>query len=140
MQSTSSSCPPAESNARLSSESITTTSAHHGPLCSQPEPLSPRTSSAVLPQVDKPLIRHDSANDVHQEASLDPVPNPSFDSDHGLTTLAFPSTTWSSCPSPRRTTSCSGSGPNLTPSAPVTRLESQHWPVLPPISPVRGEK
>ncbi|XP_054876307.1 uncharacterized protein LOC129351480 isoform X2 [Poeciliopsis prolifica] len=32
----------------------------------------------------------------------------------------------------------SGSVPGLSPSPPPSRLDSQHWPVLPPISPKRG--
>ncbi|XP_014855266.1 PREDICTED: hyphal wall protein 1-like isoform X2 [Poecilia mexicana] len=32
----------------------------------------------------------------------------------------------------------SGSGPKLSPSPPPSRLDSQRWPVLPPISPKRG--
>lgn len=134
------SCPPAGSTPRRSSTNITTTPALYEPLFGQPKPLSPRPTSGVLPQSDKPLSRRESTNNLHQDASLDPFPNPSLDSDHGLITLAFPSTTWSSCPSPQRTTPHSGSGPNLTPSASVTRLESHRWPVLPPITPVRGEK
>ncbi|KAE8281300.1 hypothetical protein D5F01_LYC20278 [Larimichthys crocea] len=86
--------------------------------------------SGVLPQSDKPL----SIGRESTDASLDPALNPSLD----LLTVAFPSATWSSCPSPEETTPRSGSGLKLTPSASLTRLESHHWPVLPPISPVRG--
>ncbi|XP_041637040.1 uncharacterized protein LOC121505638 [Cheilinus undulatus] len=77
----------------------------------------------------------------HQAASKELALNPHPDSDPGLVMFAFPSTTWSSCPSPQRTTSArprSASGPKLTPPASVTRPECQHWPVLPPISPIRG--
>lgn len=128
------SCPPTGSSPRGSPMSIADPPA-------RVEPLSPRPASGILSQADKPVSRgRESANHLHQEASAAPVPNRSLDSNHGLITLAFPSTTWSSCPSPRRTTPRSGSEPNLTPSASVTRPGSHRWPVLPPISPVRGEK
>lgn len=133
MQSPLASCPPTGSSRRGSSMNITASPARF-------EPLPPRPASGVLSQADKPPSKGESANNLHQDASGAPVPNPPLDSDRGLITLAFPSTTWSSCPSSQRTTLRSGSGPNLTPSASVTRLESHRWPVLPPISPVRGEK
>ncbi|KAM6961588.1 uncharacterized protein LKV04_020608 [Tautogolabrus adspersus] len=81
-----------------------------------------------------------TTSNLHEPAaSTDPALNPYLDSDPGLVTLAYPSATWSSCPSPLRTTPPrSGSRPKLTPTASVTRLESHRWPVLPPISPVRG--
>lgn len=100
-----------------------------------------------------PSSRHESHP---KEASGGPVSDPLSGSDQCLATLAFPSTTWSSCPSPQRTTPRPGSGPGsglgsgpgpepgpgpgLTLSASVARLESHRWPVLPPISPVRGEE
>ncbi|XP_051248795.1 uncharacterized protein LOC127359114 [Dicentrarchus labrax] len=133
--------PPAGSNPRRSSANTATTPQLYEPLFGQIKPLSTRPTSAVLPQSDKPMSRLESsktAEYLHQDTSLDPALNPSLDSDHGLITLAFPSTTWSSCPSPQRTTPRSGSGPKLTPSASVTQLESHRWSVLPPISPVRG--
>lgn len=101
--------------------------------------LSPLTPHSVLPPSNK-QFGHEIRENLPKEASEGPTSDPFLESDHGLTTLAFPSTTWSSCPSPQRTTPQSGSGLGLTPSAPVARLESHHWPVLPPISPVRGEK
>ncbi|XP_040005299.1 uncharacterized protein LOC120801970 [Xiphias gladius] len=112
------------------------------PLFGQTTLLSPRPTSGLHPNSDKPLSVSKSiktAEDLQQDAFVDPGLNPSLDSDHGLVTLAFPSATWSSCPSPQRTTPCSGSGPKLTPSPAVSRLESHRWPVLPPISPVRGQ-
>ncbi|XP_035536539.1 mucin-5AC-like [Morone saxatilis] len=132
---------PAGSNPRRSSANTATTPQLYEPLFGQIKPLSTRPTSAVLPQSDKPMSRLESsktAENLHQDASLDPALNPSLDSDHGVITLPFPSATWSSCPSPQRTTPRSGSGPKLTPSASVTQLESHRWPVLPPISPVRG--
>lgn len=120
-----------------SATNSTTTPAIYEPVFGQTKPLSPRPTSGVLPQSDKPLsIGHESTENLHRDASLDPALNPSLD----LLTVAFPSATWSSCPSPEETTPRSGSGLKLTPSASLTRLESHHWPVLPPISPVRGEK
>ncbi|XP_044042403.1 uncharacterized protein LOC122871396 isoform X2 [Siniperca chuatsi] len=141
MQSTLASYPPAGSNPRQSSMNTTTTPPLYELLFSQTKPLPPRPMSGVLPQSDKPLSRRESAKtteNLHKDACVDPGLNPSLDSDHGLITLAFPSATWSSCPSPQRTTPRSGSGPKLTPSSSVTQLESHRWPVLPPISPVRG--
>lgn len=135
MQSPLASYPPAASNPRQSSTNATTAPLLYEPLFGQTKLLSPRPTSGLLPQ-SVSLSRRESAKtteNLHQVSSVD-------HSDHGLITLAFPSATWSSCPSPQRTTNRSGSGPKLTPSASVTRLESHRWPVLPPISPVRGEK
>lgn len=132
--------PPSGSDPRRSSPCVSTTPALCEPLFEQPEPVLSRPTSGVPPHSDKLKSRCESANNLPRDVSADPAPNPSLGSDHGLVPLAFPSTTWSSCPSLQRTTPCSGSGPNLPPSASVARLESQRWPVLPPISPVRGEK
>ncbi|XP_026183221.1 uncharacterized protein LOC113142419 isoform X2 [Mastacembelus armatus] len=110
------------------------------PLCGQTKPLSPRPPSSIPPHSDKPMSSNEStkaAENDHQDSSIDPGLNPPPDSDHGLVTLTFPSTTWSSCPSSQRTTPRSRSGVKLTRSL-VSRLESHRWPVLPPISPVRG--
>ncbi|XP_036976974.1 mucin-5AC isoform X1 [Acanthopagrus latus] len=140
MQSPLASCPPAGSSPRPTSTNITTTPALREPLLGQTKALSPRPTSGVPPQTDIALGRCESpkTKNLHNGASLDPGVNSSSGSDHGPITLAFPSATWSPCPSPQRTTPRSGSGPKLTPSASVTRLESHSWPVLPPISPVRG--
>ncbi|XP_037615720.1 uncharacterized protein LOC119482364 isoform X1 [Sebastes umbrosus] len=138
-QSPSASYSPAGSNLRQSSTNATTTPPLYEPIFCQTKPLSPRPMSGVLPPSDKPLSRCKSTKtreDLHPDASVDAGHHPSLDSDHGLVTLAFPSATWSSCPSPQRSTPRSGSGPKLTPSA--SRLESHRWSVLPPISPVRG--
>lgn len=143
IQSPLASCPPPGSNPRRSSTNTTTPPVLCEPLLGQTKPLSPRPTSDVPPQTDITQSRRESTKtteNLNKGASLDPGLNPSSDSDRGPITLAFPSTTWSSCPSPQRTTPRSGSGPKLTPSASVTRLESHRWPVLPPISPVRGEK
>ncbi|XP_042367685.1 histone-lysine N-methyltransferase 2B [Plectropomus leopardus] len=132
--------PPAISNPLQSSTNATATPPLCKPLFGQTKPLSPRPASAVFPQLVKPLSRHQSAKtteNLHLDVSADPGLHPPLDSDRGLVTLAFPSTTWSSCPSPQSSTRRPGSGPKLTPSA-SDRLESHHWPVLPPISPVRG--
>ncbi|KAM3588125.1 uncharacterized protein V6R79_021835 [Siganus canaliculatus] len=101
---------------------------------------SPRPAPSLLPQLHKPSHRLESdatSETLCPDASVDTGLNPSSESDQGLLNLAFPSATWSSCPSPQRTTSRSGSGPKLTPSASSARLESQRWSVLPPISPSR---
>lgn len=118
----------------------TTTSVPSDP---QTKPFSPRPLSAIHLNSDKPQRSNRSAKvprNVHLEASVAPGDlNLSLDSDQGAA-LAFPSTTWSSCPSQQRTTPRSGSAAKLTPSPSVSRLESHSWPVLPPISPARGEK
>lgn len=134
------SCSLAGSNPCQSSTNIQTIPALSEQIFGQLKPLSPRPTSGVLSPSNKSEIRHESAKYLPKDTFVDPVSNLSLDSDHGLTTLAFPSTTWSSCPSPQRTTPQSGSGPKLTPPDSVARLESHHWPVLPPISSVRGEK
>lgn len=122
----------------------TTTPPPYKPVFGQTKPSpSPRPISSICSHSDKPVSSSRSiktAENLHKDASIDPGLNPSIDSDHGLVTLTFPSTTWSSCPSPQRTTPRSASGAKLTPSPPVSRLESHRWPVLPLISPVRGEK
>ncbi|XP_028256316.1 uncharacterized protein LOC114432486 [Parambassis ranga] len=104
----------------------------------QTKSLSPHLVQGAHPNSDKPLCSSrctDPAENLQLDASMDAGLNPS---DQAHPSLAFPSATWSSCPSPQRTTLRSGSGAKLTPSSPVSRLESQRWPVLPPISPVRG--
>ena len=132
--------PPAGSNLYQSSTNATTTPPLYKPLFGHTTPLTPRPKSGDRPQSDKPLSRHETAKaeNLHRDASIDPALHPSLESDHGLVPLTFPSATWSSCPSPQMTTPRSGSGPKLTPSPSL--LESNRWPVLPPISPVRGEK
>ncbi|XP_034433795.1 uncharacterized protein LOC117757120 isoform X2 [Hippoglossus hippoglossus] len=106
------------------------------PLFGQTKPLSSRPTSRLHPNSDKPLSSRQSTKSLPGDAFVDL--HPSSDSDRGLVTLAFPSATWSSCPSPQTTTPRSGSAAGLTPSPPLSRLESHRWPVLPPISPVRG--
>eukprot|EP00064_Thunnus_orientalis_P021719 superscaffoldBa00006787_g21887 len=135
MQSPLASSPPAESNPHQSTS--TTTPPPCELLFSQTKPLSPRPTSSIRPRSDKPVSSRRSTKNLIQDTSIDPGLNPSLDSDHGLVTLAFPSTTWSSCPSPQRTTYRSGSVAKLTSSPP--QLESHRWPVLPPISPVKVE-
>ncbi|XP_027147733.1 uncharacterized protein LOC113748379 [Larimichthys crocea] len=130
MQSPLASPPEGSIPGRSATSSTTNSRPFYEPVFGPTKPLSPRPMSGVLPQSDKPL----SIGRESTDASLDPALNPSLD----LLTVAFPSATWSSCPSPEETTPRSGSGLKLTPSASLTRLESHHWPVLPPISPVRG--
>lgn len=130
------SCPSPGSSQSCSSVNIPSAATLGDPIFGQLSPFSPHS---VFPPSSDPF-RHESAENVPTEASVGPVSDPFSDSDHCLATLAFPSTTWSSCPSPQRTTPRSGSGPGLTPSASVTRLESHRWPILPPISPIKGEK
>ncbi|XP_031653322.1 uncharacterized protein LOC109896663 isoform X2 [Oncorhynchus kisutch] len=75
---------------------------------------------------------------------LPPYPDPSLDPNLDPTTLAFPSDTWQSCPSPQckiTTRPGSGLGSGLTSSPVVVERQdwtSHRWSVLPPISPVRG--
>ncbi|XP_067438024.1 uncharacterized protein [Thunnus thynnus] len=134
MQSPLASSPPAGINPHQSTS--TTTPPPCEVLLGQTKPLSPRPTSSIRPRSDKPVSSRRSTKNLIQDTSIDPGLNPSLDSDHGLVTLAFPSTTWSSCPSPQRTTYRSGSVAKLTSSPP--QLESHRWPVLPPISPVKG--
>ncbi|KAI9543032.1 hypothetical protein NQZ68_013963 [Dissostichus eleginoides] len=130
--------PPAGANLCQSSTNATTTPPLYKPLFGHTTPLIPRPKSGDRPQSDKPLSRRETAKaeNPHRDASIDPALHPSLESDHGLVPLTFPSATWSSCPSPQMTTPRSGSGPKLTPSPSL--LESNRWPVLPPISPVRA--
>ncbi|XP_029351549.1 uncharacterized protein LOC115037189 [Echeneis naucrates] len=107
------------------------------PLFGQTKPLSSRPTSGLRPHSNKLLRSSKSTRtpeNPNKDAFVVPGLDPSLDSDQGLVTPAFPSATWSSCPSPPR----SGSGAKMTPSPPVSQLEVHHWPVLPPISPVRG--
>ncbi|XP_036800710.1 uncharacterized protein LOC110490429 isoform X8 [Oncorhynchus mykiss] len=75
---------------------------------------------------------------------LPPYSDPSLDPNPDHTTLAFPSDTWQSCPSPQcriTTRPGSGLGSGLTSSPVVVESQdwtSHRWSVLPPISPVRG--
>ncbi|XP_065807649.1 uncharacterized protein [Labrus bergylta] len=131
---------PAGFTPRQSAMNTTATSKLYEPETDSCKPVLSRSASVVNSQTSKPPSRCESLTEnQHQAASTDPALNPHLDSDPGLVTLAFPSATWSSCPSPLGSTPpSSGSGPKLTPTASVTRLESHRWPVLPPISPVRG--
>ncbi|XP_030576571.1 flocculation protein FLO11 [Archocentrus centrarchus] len=136
---------PAKSDLHRSSKdktpAATTPSVPYDPLCSPTKPFSPRPISAIHLNSDKPQSSNRSTKipqNVHLETSVAPADlNLYLDSDQGAA-LAFPSTTWSSCPSQQRTTPRSGSAAKLTPSTPVSWLESNVWPVLPPISPIRG--
>lgn len=124
-------------------QSTTNTTTHptYKPSSGQTKPYLTHPSSSIRSHSNKPTSRSKSskpAENLPQGASIDPGLDPSLPSD--LVTLAFTSTTWSSCPSPQRTTPCSASGAKLSPCPPLSGLESQRWPVLPPISPVRGEK
>ncbi|XP_069556289.1 uncharacterized protein [Brachyistius frenatus] len=146
--------PPAASNLHQSFNNTTTpTSAStstsiststpplYEPPSGQTEPLSPRPTPAVSLNSDGPLSSSqttDAAENLHPEKPVDSGIDPSLDSHRGGATPAFPSATWSSCPSPLWTARRSGSGAKLTPSPPASRLESHRWPVLPPISPIRG--
>lgn len=94
-------------------------------------------SSAVHLLSDDPANVCESEN-LLLDASTDP--HPPSESEPGLALLAYPSATWSSCPSLQRTSRWSGSGPDLPPSPPQGQLDPHRWPVLPPISPVKGEK
>lgn len=142
------SSPPEESDLHQSfkkntTADTTTTPVFYEPLFGQTKPFSPRPIPAIHCNSEKPQSSKRSTKtpqNIHLEAFVAPADlNVSLDSDQGAT-LAFPSTTWSSCPSPQRTTPHSGSLAKLTPSPPMSRLESHRWPVLPPISTVRGEK
>lgn len=142
------SSPPEESDLHQSFKKNTTadstaTPVFYEPLFGQTKPFSPRPIPAIHCNSEKPQSSKRSTKipqNIHLEAFVAPADlNTSLDSNQGAT-LAFPSTTWSSCPSPQRTTPHSGSLAKLTPSPPMSRMESHRWPVLPPISPVRGEK
>lgn len=129
---------PAGSSPHQSSTK-TTTPPHCELVFGQTKAFSPRVDSHSEKPASSSKSRKSTAN-PHKAAAVDPGLNPSSDSDQGLVTLTFPSTTWSSCPSPQMTTPRSAPGAQLTPSPPVSRLDSHRWPVLPPISPVRGEE
>ncbi|XP_035762530.1 uncharacterized protein LOC102781111 isoform X2 [Neolamprologus brichardi] len=140
------SSPPEESDHHQSFKKNTTadstaTPVFYEPLFGQTKPFSPRPIPAIHCNSEKLQSSKTSTKipqNIHLEAFVAPADiNTSLDSDQRAT-LAFPSTTWSSCPSPQRTTPHSGSLAKLTPSPPMSRLESHRWPVLPPISPVRG--
>ncbi|XP_067347127.1 uncharacterized protein [Channa argus] len=132
--------PPAGASPHQSARKPTTP-----PLCKpafgQTKPLSPHSTSSIHPHSAKPASASKStksAQNLHQDSPTDPGFIPSLGSDQGPVTLTFPSTAWSSCPSPPRTTPPLESRTKLTDSPLVSRLESHRWPVLPPISPVRG--
>ncbi|XP_023275137.1 flocculation protein FLO11-like [Seriola lalandi dorsalis] len=131
--------PPAGSNPHRSPTIASANPPLYEPLFGRTKPLSSRSASGLHPDSDKPLSRSTKTSEhLHPGALVGPGLDPSLDSDHGRVTLTFPSATWSSCPSPQRTTPRSGSGAKLTPSPAASGLESHRWPVLPPISPVRG--
>lgn len=139
---TSASHPSAVKNPRHSASKATPTPELIEPHAGQAKLLSPRPTSGFRPRSDEPLRGPKSTKTTEnlQDTQVEPALNPSQDSNRGPVALTFPSATWSSCPSPQRTTPLSGSGPKLTSSASAARLESLRWPVLPPISPVSGEK
>lgn len=136
------SSPPAGSSPNQATTK-TTTPQPYKLVFGQTKSFSPHPISSIRSHSEKPASSSKSiktADNLHKEASIDPGLHQSLESDQGLVTLTFPSTTWSSCPSPQMTTPRSASGAKLTPSPPVSRLDSHRWPVLPPVSPVRGEK
>ncbi|XP_056281227.1 uncharacterized protein C6orf132 isoform X2 [Pseudoliparis swirei] len=107
------------------------------------DPAPPPRRSGDLRRSEKPLSGRESSGittSLPPDAPPDRRLHPATASDRALVTTAFPSATWSSCPSPQRTTPSrsSGSGPPPTPSASGTGLESRRWSVLPPISPAGG--
>nr|XP_054595771.1 uncharacterized protein LOC107386787 isoform X1 [Nothobranchius furzeri] len=110
-------------------------------LCDQPTPCSVRQQTpAIQPGSDKPLSSRKSTRttkNVDLNTSTEPSCNQTLSSDRSCATSAFPSTAWSSSTSPRAA-SCSALLATMTPAPPSSRLESRRWPVLPPISPVRG--
>lgn len=112
-------------------------------LCDQPNLCSPCPVPTNQTNSDKPLSSRRSSKtaeninpDTSTDASFSQFPFP--DEEHA--TLEFPSITLSPRLSPLRTSPRSGLGAKLTPSPPQSRLESHRWPILPPISPVRGER
>ncbi|XP_075886056.1 uncharacterized protein LOC142890713 isoform X2 [Nelusetta ayraudi] len=99
------------------------------PTCGPPRTRPPRRASAV-----QLLSRGQSAHGLRPDSASCVAAEPSSGGHPALpASLTFPSTTWSSCPSPQSSTA-----PNLSPGGPAARLESLRWPVLPSISPVRG--
>ncbi|XP_076015855.1 uncharacterized protein LOC143008132 [Genypterus blacodes] len=112
------------------------------PLPVRTKPLSRSPDSGVRPHGASRQPQCDgrhtaSSRDVQRDASTGCASAPSSEVDHGLAPASSPSATWSSCPSPQRTVR-SEEGPS--PSSTTGRLKwvSERWPVLPPISPVRG--
>lgn len=136
-----SSSPPTSLNLHQSFKNNTvTTPPLYEAVFGQTKFLSPQLVQGVHSNSDNPLSSSrctNPAENIQPDTTMAAGLNPS---DQAHPSLALPSATWSSCPSPQRSTLHSGSGAKLTPSSAVSRLESQRWPILPPISPVRGEK
>lgn len=129
----------------LDSCSSETTSPLNQLLPAQDKPLTSDSISDILPQSNPDLNSGEhtkTKEDLHQVATIVPGLDLPSDPVHGLVALPSPSSTWSSCPSPQQSTARSGSAAKLTPSPSAGQQEwlSHRWPVLPPISPVRGEK
>lgn len=122
--------------------SSTSTPALCKSLCDQPELCSPCPVPTSQPNSDKPLSSRRSSKtaehsnpDTSTDVSFSQFPFP----DEERATLEFPSIPLSSQLNPLRTSPRSV-GAKLTPSPTQSRLELHSWPVLPPISPVRGER
>lgn len=99
------------------------------PICDPARTRSLQPESAV-----QALSRSQSGQRLHQDTPSRTLAE-SSSGGRPVLPVTFPSTTWSSCPSPQ-----SSMSPNLSPSGPAARLESLRWPVLPSISPIRGGK
>lgn len=120
------------------SSTQTSTPPLYTPISGQTPPVSPPLASVLQTSSDEPesrIISLQTSQDLPHAASLGPGLGPSLDPGRGLVMLGFPSTSWSSCPSSPTTSSVAQR--TLSPAA--SRLGSRCWPVLPPISPVRGE-
>ncbi|XP_016889459.1 uncharacterized protein LOC103382581 [Cynoglossus semilaevis] len=124
-------------------QSFTNNFTSKSPLCEpvfdQIQHPSSRPSSHLQPVLDKPPSRHHGIikeDNYNQDVFTEPVPDSSLVSDQGHLPLALTSATWSSCPSPQRSTPRSRE--KLNPSPPPGVLQSQCWSVLPPITPFKG--
>lgn len=133
MSSASASSSPVRSNFSKSTSTPAAASRLCGRVFGPEAALSPLLTPSNLPPSDQPPIRSGSAEIYRRAAFTDPQDVTGSASNPALITSALHSDTWSSCPTPPT------SGPKLSPSASMSRLESQRWSVLPPISPVRGK-
>ncbi|XP_037837031.1 flocculation protein FLO11 isoform X2 [Kryptolebias marmoratus] len=113
-------------------------------FCDQPKLCSPCPVPSNQPNSDKSLSSRrssKSAENTNPNTSTDLVFSHFLSPDEEGATLEFPSINSSSRLRPLRTSPRSGLEAveeKLTPSLPQSRLELHRWPVLPPISPVRG--
>lgn len=123
--------------------SSTPTRPHCKSPCDQSVRCSPCPEPIDRPDSEKLLsIRRSSktAENVKPDTSTDLAFSQFLFPDRECAMLELSPVTSSPRLSPLRTSPRSASGAKLTPASPPYWLESQRWPVLPPISPVGGER